>query len=320
MSRRLSVTVRFFRKRRTGFALLVCLIAVAHVQPTVAQEDAAAVTPSASAEQWDELRTEWMEQSLAEVADDDSAVQDAAIDYLAANPPENETWNEFVRNQLRSEDLDAVNQGMELLASTSIELDGRVELIRIALTAAGDQATDQTVDKRRTSAVSRPQSRVTRETVVAHQIVEKAESYFNEDPALYEAVVKSMLADDDPAPSVFSLLFRSGTDDIEVGRRLLELTNSDKKETAAMASRVLNAVLRRAPTTAPVPITGAPVADKYLQYAGRIVSRYDKDNEGTLTADEWKQMLVDPSPADSDGNGRITAEEYGRWLQHLQSR
>jgi uncharacterized HAD superfamily protein len=32
-----------------------------------------------------------------------------------------------------------------------------------------------------------------------------------------------------------------------------------------------------------------------------------------LTPNEWASMSKDPTPADTDRNGRITLEEFARW-------
>lgn len=47
-----------------------------------------------------------------------------------------------------------------------------------------------------------------------------------------------------------------------------------------------------------------------LEWAKRQIGKYDSNSDGQLTANEWKAMLVDPSAADTDGDGVITAEEY----------
>ena len=71
-----------------------------------------------------------------------------------------------------------------------------------------------------------------------------------------------------------------------------------------------------APTAASsvAPAGGAP-DERMLEAAQRIMSRNDKNKDGVLTPDEWKDMLVDPSAADADRDGRITAVEYAQWLQ-----
>jgi len=60
--------------------------------------------------------------------------------------------------------------------------------------------------------------------------------------------------------------------------------------------------------------------DKTLEYATRNITRYDKNKDSVLTADEWKDMLVDPSPADANKDGRITVEEYATWMQMRSAR
>jgi hypothetical protein len=66
---------------------------------------------------------------------------------------------------------------------------------------------------------------------------------------------------------------------------------------------------------------GARAVDsKHLEYAQRIIGRADKNKDGVLTVEEWREMLVDPSAADVDGDGRITVEEYARWLKGRSAR
>ncbi len=45
----------------------------------------------------------------------------------------------------------------------------------------------------------------------------------------------------------------------------------------------------------------------------------DENKDGALTTAEWKGMLIDPKPADGNGDGRITVEEYAGWLQNRQN-
>ena len=42
-------------------------------------------------------------------------------------------------------------------------------------------------------------------------------------------------------------------------------------------------------------------------------SRYDTNDDGVLTREEWVQSGTDPSSADADGDGRITEQEYIDW-------
>jgi Ca2+-binding EF-hand superfamily protein len=76
-------------------------------------------------------------------------------------------------------------------------------------------------------------------------------------------------------------------------------------------------------STAPKPsanISTENVEKKYLDYAKKILSRNDSNGDGELTVAEWKQMIMDVSPADLDKNGRISVEEYGAYLQDKAKR
>ncbi|MEL6105053.1 MAG: hypothetical protein AAFU85_03420 [Planctomycetota bacterium] len=59
----------------------------------------------------------------------------------------------------------------------------------------------------------------------------------------------------------------------------------------------------------------APVEDRYLRYAERIVSRMDTNGDGALDRAESQRMLMSPAASDIDNDGIITVEEYGRWMQ-----
>ena len=55
------------------------------------------------------------------------------------------------------------------------------------------------------------------------------------------------------------------------------------------------------------------VDPKYLKYYQGLVRKYDKNGDGMLAPDECQSMTNDPRPADTDGNGLITAEELTIW-------
>ncbi len=58
-----------------------------------------------------------------------------------------------------------------------------------------------------------------------------------------------------------------------------------------------------------------PVDDKMMKTAEKIIGRYDKNGDGALTAAEWESMLMNPSAADTDRDGRVTILEYANSLQ-----
>ena len=56
------------------------------------------------------------------------------------------------------------------------------------------------------------------------------------------------------------------------------------------------------------------VPPKVVKYAVGLIKRYDADNDGVLTENEWKEMNSDYSSADVDKDGRITPLELGAAL------
>ena len=52
-----------------------------------------------------------------------------------------------------------------------------------------------------------------------------------------------------------------------------------------------------------------PPASKIVRYAQRLISLYDTDGSGSLTANEWATMQGQPAIIDHDQNGQITHAE-----------
>ncbi len=59
---------------------------------------------------------------------------------------------------------------------------------------------------------------------------------------------------------------------------------------------------------------GDDSTQKYVDYSKRIIARYDSNKDGALQQTEWKKMLTDPSPADANKDGTISADEYTSYL------
>ena len=57
------------------------------------------------------------------------------------------------------------------------------------------------------------------------------------------------------------------------------------------------------------------VSERNRKYAERLITRFDKNKDGELTQSEWKEMLMSPAAADANGDGRITLDEYGLWME-----
>ncbi|MGM0490082.1 MAG: hypothetical protein ACQESR_25420 [Planctomycetota bacterium] len=54
------------------------------------------------------------------------------------------------------------------------------------------------------------------------------------------------------------------------------------------------------------------VSPTYVKYAVGVIKKYDDNQDGVLTSDEWKSMGKDYASADTDGDGRLTPVELAR--------
>ncbi|GAB5404604.1 MAG: hypothetical protein Aurels2KO_28350 [Aureliella sp.] len=55
------------------------------------------------------------------------------------------------------------------------------------------------------------------------------------------------------------------------------------------------------------------ISQAHLEWAKRMIGKYDSNGDKQLTKDEWSKMIVKPTKADYDKNGVITIEEYARY-------
>lgn len=66
---------------------------------------------------------------------------------------------------------------------------------------------------------------------------------------------------------------------------------------------------------------GGETEERMRRYAEYTLRRYDTNRSGRLEREEWGQLPIDPSPADRNGDGVLTAEEMGSALaQRMRSR
>jgi Skp family chaperone for outer membrane proteins len=63
------------------------------------------------------------------------------------------------------------------------------------------------------------------------------------------------------------------------------------------------------------PAARQPQADpRYLKYSTGFIKKYDQNDDGVLTEDEWSKLLVDYSDADTNHDGKITPTEMALLL------
>jgi hypothetical protein len=89
-------------------------------------------------------------------------------------------------------------------------------------------------------------------------------------------------------------------------------------ESSATASSASSSTTSSSGSTAATP-AGKPDA-KMVDYAKRIIVRYDANKDNKLVASEWKKMLMSPAAADGNRDGAITIDEYAWWMQSRSKR
>lgn len=87
-------------------------------------------------------------------------------------------------------------------------------------------------------------------------------------------------------------------------------TSSPEAEGAAVSKGASDQVTISSNESAEVSPAPVKVETRTLEYAARLIERYDTNHDGVLVADEWASMNDSPADADADGDGRITAYEY----------
>lgn len=61
-------------------------------------------------------------------------------------------------------------------------------------------------------------------------------------------------------------------------------------------------------------------SQKYVAHARAMVSKYDANGDGAITVSEMKKMLIKPTKADLDRDGKVTTAEYAWYLQQRDQR
>ena len=59
---------------------------------------------------------------------------------------------------------------------------------------------------------------------------------------------------------------------------------------------------------------GSSGTDRMAFFANSMMQRYDKNGSGVLEKDEWKEFRTDPSPGDTNKDGKLTKEELTKWM------
>jgi hypothetical protein len=71
--------------------------------------------------------------------------------------------------------------------------------------------------------------------------------------------------------------------------------------------------MARSQTPAAGPAPAGAVSSKLLRYSQRLIERHDINRDGHLDGTEWSAMQGQPTLADLNRDGRLTADEFARY-------
>lgn len=83
-------------------------------------------------------------------------------------------------------------------------------------------------------------------------------------------------------------------------------------DSTAAKSAAAPAATSTSDSTSPA-ATEVTINSRMLAYAQGVIKKYDINGDAILTKEEWMSMSKDPTNADSDGDGKITSEEFAIW-------
>jgi len=157
---------------------------------------------------------------------------------------------------------------------------------------------------------------------IDHQERNRLRSLLSKLPDQTSQLVLEALRRGEQAPYLFWLTSITGEFSEGIAAELLEVAKSNDPERSRAAleslANVIDSIERRKQRQTAGLVSGT--GEKYLAYARRIIGRYDRNQDGSLTKDEFESMLVSPEPADVDADGKITVVEYAKLLAERNSR
>ena len=227
------------------------------------------------------------ELAIAEILQSQSPARRVALEIVHDRSIVDERFNDVVAAGLKSEQVDEVLFAIELMPYTTLSDQSQVKhLLDLAVSTEVDAEKDG----------RQFQYLVSRLKKIPREAVEQLESRLSADkpPRVSIAIAARMAAAAQPLIP-----------------HIIRIAESGPEQSRVMALEVAHRLIKHAQVAQPP----QPVGRKFLAYAERIIARYDNDHDGQLSKTESSEMLLDPTPADTDRDGLVTATEYARFLE-----
>nr|WP_143548260.1 hypothetical protein [Rhodopirellula sp. SM50] len=275
--------------------------------PCVAQVSESASPPeeaTAATSVVDAVEKDYRELICARAADASDPNQDQAIDLALRQHYVDARFDAIVRQSMQDAspperwDVEELSRAVKLLPLCTLPPQEQAELVFACYLQCQDSKSD-----------SRLRSHL-------KQVLRRY-------PDPTSRLVNERLRQTDDPKSVLPLVDIVGSSTEATLPRLMELAKSEDPEVAVWAMtwipnlieqvRKLNQQSRQLAEQKKLGVDG--LESRMVEYAKRIIDRYDTDGDQELTPAEYEKMLQSPQVADTDDNGRISIGEYATWLQ-----
>jgi|GEM_PF-4693766 len=261
---------------------------------------------------------EFREIICVAAVDVDSPIHQQALSAVKSHRYTDSRFADFFRDAMTNQgsDLDATKRkresAMGLLPFTSMESAEKATLLLDALAGEEEGFLDWIVKNQR-GGVEKYQGTAAPVSSIVSVLQKDAESWssllkdrLNVDPPT--AIYCTLARYSRPSPELVALLLKA-THSEQPGIRLAAIDSLD-----SMVSMLERESRSKQLLAANGLGTMPQVDEKFESYARKIIGRHDTNGDNALTANEWKSMLVDPAPADLNQDGRVTIDEYARFL------
>ncbi|WP_182865504.1 hypothetical protein [Stieleria mannarensis] len=252
----------------------------------------------------DSVEAAYRELICSRAADETDANQDQAIDLALQQRFVDARFDAIIRQSMQNApnpqrwNVEELSQAVKLLPLCTLDPVEQAELVFRCYLECGDSKADYSLRKELRQVLRRHPNPTSR-------------------------LVNERLQQGDDPKSVLPLVDIVGDSTEATLPLLMDYAKSDEPEIAAWAMgkipelieqvRKLKQQSDRIAEQRRLGIEG--LDSKMVEYAKRIIGRYDVDGDQELSPEEYAKMLQSPAEADTDENGRISWGEYAAWMQ-----
>ena len=259
------------------------------------------------------VEAEFRELVCSQAADPSYVKQKWAIDVVIRRKYVDERFDDLIRETMAAAakpyrwDVAQLSRAEQLLSVSTLDGKERTELVFRCYMMCGDERSDQ---------------------ILARALRQRLDV----EPDETSRLVKQRMLEDGVTPELLSIVMIVGESSESMLPILMKAARSDDRALSEEAMRLIPQLIdqlkefnerkRRAMAMkSALENTDLDQIDpKLVNYAKRLVSRYDTNGDARLTPAEYDKMLMSPAAADIDGDGAITVEEYAIWMRSRSKR